>query len=358
MTAPDPPPAEQAAGQPADQASGQASSDPVSLRAELERAILGSTPELTADEVAAAAGVPLAEALRLWRALGFPDAEGSAAFTRDDVVALGMLGRATELGLDNDTVVGLTRAVGSTLSRLAEWEVGNLTAALEPTPGAPDTPEQRLATAIHLVGQMAPAFDELLRYAWRRHLAVAVARAEPLQVDDETPLATATVGFADLVGFTALSNELDEDAIGDLVEVFESRCHDVVTERRGRIIKSLGDSVLFVADTAADGVDIGLDIIAVIGGDSRLPDVRVGIATGPVTLRLGDVFGPAVNLAARLVTVARRNRTIVDHATADLLPVDDFEVRVLPARPLRGFGDVEPVTVRRTGPAHRPLTAR
>jgi adenylate cyclase len=333
MTAPEPP-----------------SSDPASLRAELEQAILGTRPEFTAEQVAEEADVPLGEARRLWRALGFPDAEGSAAFTRDDVVALRTLARAKEVGLDEDTVIGLTRAVGSTLSRLAEWEVGNLTAALEGTDAGPDTPERRLTTAIRLVTQMAPAFDDLLRYAWRRHLAVAVARAEPLQLEDETPLATATVGFADLVGFTALSNELGEDAIGDLVEVFESRCHDVVTERRGRIIKSLGDSVLFVAESAADGVDIGLDIIAVIGGDSRLPDVRVGIASGPVTLRLGDVFGPAVNLAARLVAVARRNRTIIDHATAALLPVDDYEVRVLPARPLRGFGDVEPVTVRRTGP--------
>jgi adenylate cyclase len=323
-------------------------SDPATLRAELERTILGHRPEFTAAQVAEAAGISLVQARRLWRSLGFPDTEGSAAFTRDDVAALEAIGRARQIGLDEDTVVGLTRAVGSTMSRLAEWEVGNLVTALDARTDAPATPEERIAVSIGLVARMAPAFDELLRYAWRRHLAVAVARAEPLQLADEVSLATATVGFADLVGFTALSNELGEDAIGDLVEVFESRSHDVVADRRGRIIKSLGDSVLFVAESAADGVDIGLDIIAVIGGDQRLPDVRVGIATGPVTLRLGDVFGPAVNLAARLVTVARRNRTIIDHATAGLLPVDDFESRTLPARPLRGFGDVEPVTVRRT----------
>jgi adenylate cyclase len=327
------------------------STDPASLQAELENAILGHRPEFTAAEVAAAAGVGLDEARRLWRALGFPDAEESTAFTRDDVVALEAIGRAQAIGLDEDTVVGLTRAVGSTMSRLAEWEVGNLVGALEARADVPATTTDRLSASIAMVGRMAPAFDELLRYAWRRHLAVAVARAEPLQITDETPQATATVGFADLVGFTALSNELGEDAIGDLVEVFESRSHDVVAGRRGRIIKSLGDSVLFVAESAAAGVDIGVDIIAVIGADSRLPDVRVGVATGPVTLRLGDVFGPAVNLAARLVTVARRNRTIIDHATAQLLLAADYEVRTLPARPLRGFGDVEPVTVRRTGPA-------
>jgi adenylate cyclase len=65
-------------------------------------------------------------------------------------------------------------------------------------------------------------------------------------------------------------------------------------------------------------------------------------------MRLGDVFGPPVNLAARLTAVARRNRVIIDSATADLLPADEFETRTLPGRPVRGFGVVEPVAVRRS----------
>ena len=63
---------------------------------------------------------------------------------------------------------------------------------------------------------------------------------------------------------------------------------------------------------------------------------------------MGDVYGPAVNLAARLVGVARRNRVITDLHTAELLPSDKYETRALPARPVRGFGDLEPVAVRRT----------
>jgi adenylate cyclase len=78
-----------------------------------------------------------------------------------------------------------------------------------------------------------------------------------------------------------------------------------------------------------------------------MPDVRVGIASGAVIMRLGDVFGPPVNLASRLTAVARRNRIIIDQQTADLLPADQFETRRLPARPVRGFGLVEPVAVRR-----------
>ena len=121
-----------------------------------------------------------------------------------------------------------------------------------------------------------------------------------------------TVGFADIVQFTALSNELSEERIGDLVELFEARCADVVAAQRGRVIKSIGDSVLFVHQDPIAAYEIAEGVITVIGRDSRMPDVRVGLASGLVVLRLGDVFGPPVNMAARLTGVARRNRVIVD----------------------------------------------
>ena len=181
-----------------------------------------------------------------------------------------------------------------------------------------------------------------------------VGRVDMLgQADEDLHVPQATVGFADLVSFTALSNELDEHQIGELVEVFETRCSDVIADHNGRVIKTLGDSVLFLESDPVQAIDIALDIIAVIGGDERMPDVRLGLATGPVVLRMGDVYGPPVNLAARFTAVARRNRVIIDERTAELLPPTEFETRPLPARPIRGFGDIEPVTVRRTRPRHR-----
>ena len=104
---------------------------------------------------------------------------------------------------------------------------------------------------------------------------------------------------------------------------------------------------LDVNDDPIRAYDTAEGIINVVGRDPRMPDVRVGLASGSVVMRLGDVFGPPVNLASRLTAVARRNRIIIDQHTADLLPTDQFETRRLPARPVRGFGLVEPVAVRR-----------
>ncbi|NYD40900.1 adenylate/guanylate cyclase domain-containing protein [Nocardioides panaciterrulae] len=317
----------------------------------LERAILGEDVVFNAQEVSEETGVTLDEIRRLWRALGFPEHAGETAFTRADVDAVSTMSNVVASGLiDFDLAVNLTRAVGQTVARLADWEVTALVQRVEERGSEADPGTGgRLGSAMRIVEEFNAPFEQLIIYAWRRHLAAAVARVEALGGGEEEDLHTSqlTVGFADIVSFTALSNQLTEAKIGDLVELFESRCADVVAAQRGRVIKSLGDAVLFVNDDPIRSYDTAEGIINVIGRDSRMPDVRVGLASGSVVMRLGDVFGPPVNMAARLTAVARRNRIIVDATTAALLPGDQFEARRLPARPVRGFGIVEPVAVRR-----------
>lgn len=323
--------------------------DKPTTREELERAILRDTPAYDSSQVAQQAGVSLEVAKRLWRSLGFPENEGEMIFTEGDLEALTTLNAAISEGLlDLPTAINLTRAVGQTMARLADWEVGALLARVDELEASHEATGSRLGSALRLVQEFNTPFEQLMVYAWRRHLAAAVARIEALGSEEEDlHTVQITVGFADIVAFTALSNDIGESRIGDMVEIFESRCHDVVATHRGRVIKSIGDSVLFVANDPLQAIAIAEGIIAVIGRDPRMPDVRVGLATGSVVMRLGDVFGPPVNMAARLTGVARRNRVIVDAATAALLPEDTFDTRRLPARPVRGFGLVEPVAVRR-----------
>jgi len=312
------------------------------------RAILGEEPTFSADDVAARTGVSVEDARRLWRALGFPEHGSERAFNRSDVEAVSTLVSGVASGLiDFDLAVTLTRAVGQTMARLADWEVAALVPRVEELEAEQDA-GTRLDAARQLLEDFGGPFEELLIYAWRRHLAAAVARVEALNANEEDlNTSQVSVGFADIVSFTALSNDIARERIGDLVEVFESRCSDVVARNSGRVIKSIGDSVLFVNDDPIRAYDTAEGIITVIGRDKRMPDVRVGLASGTVVMRMGDVFGPPVNMAARLTQVARRNRIIIDAATARLLPEEQFETRRLPARPMRGFGILEPVAVRR-----------
>lgn len=314
----------------------------------VESALLREEPAYAAAEVAETLGVPTAQVRRLWRALGLPDHGDARAFTDSDVAALGdLVGLVDGELVDLDLAVGTTRAVGQTMARLADWQVGTLVHRVEEIEARGTTaPATAADDAVRLVERLREPFEELLVYAWRRHLAAAVGRIEALGANEEDLHSTeVTVGFADIVSFTALSNQISREDVGDLIERFESRCADVVALQQGRVIKSIGDSVLFVNADPVRALETAEGIINKIGRDTRMPDVRVGLASGSVVLRLGDVFGPPVNLAARLTSVARRNRIIIDAATADQLPHDQFETRRLPARPVRGFGILEPLAV-------------
>ncbi|NYI43623.1 adenylate cyclase [Nocardioides aromaticivorans] len=313
-----------------------------------ELTFLGEEPQLTAAEVADQAGIPLAQARRLWRTLGFPERGDARAYTEADVAALRLVVDLLGEGIiDLDVALNVARGVGLSMARLADWEVGELVHHVDEAFAEQGGAEDGDSTA-WVMDRFGARFEDLLVYAWRRHLAAAVDRMQSVRAIDADPHTTdLSVGFADIVGFTALSNEVSRERIGELVEVFESRCGDVIAREQGRLIKSMGDAVLFVNDDPMAAFSTAEGIINVIGRDPRMPDVRVGLASGGVVLRLGDVFGPPVNLAARLTQVARRNRIIVDHATADLLPADQIESRPLPPRPVRGFGVVEPVAVRR-----------
>lgn len=306
---------------------------------------------LTSSEVAEAAGVSLEQVRRLWRALGFPDSGEDAAYTSTDLDALLLVSRAVGSGaIDLETATRLVRALGNTMARLADWQVSTLAEYVD---GRARSGEgAHLSSTLAMAQTVAPAFEELLVYTWRRHLSAAMRRMESAGgAQEELLAAELTVGFADLVSFTQLTNRLEDDDLADMVEAFESRCGDLITASGGRVIKTLGDSVLFIADSPRAAVAIALAVVETIGPDTTLPDVRVGLASGTVVTRLGDVYGPPVNLASRLTAVARRNRVITDRATASALPEQMYETRPLTPRPLRGFGVVEPVTVRRRATA-------
>lgn len=317
------------------------------LRDELTRSLLGTDPRYSSDEIAQIAGIDAETARRVWRAMGLPDTGADKAYGDPDVGALETVAEALGLGLfDEDVLLRLTRALGTTMSRLADWQVSTLADLVEKQV-AEGRFSSRLEAADALAKEIAPAFDGLILYVWRRHLAAAVMRLDAHGAADEELLSTVqTVGFADLVRFTALSNSIDDRRLGDLVEEFETLATEVITATGSRPVKTLGDAVLFVSPRPVTGVETALQIIEHFSRANSLPDVRVGLATGSVINRLGDVFGPPVNLASRLTAVARRNRLIVDKRTAEALG-GDYETRVLPARPLAGFGEVEPVTVRR-----------
>src|SRR6185437_11164293 len=177
--------------------------------------------------------------------------------------------------------------------------------------------------------------------------------------------------------FTRLTRRMEEEELGELVEAFETTAADQVAAHGGRLIKTLGDEVLFVADDAGTAAEIGIRLIETMNGDETMPALRVGMAFGTVTTRMGDVFGTTVNLASRLTSIAPRDAVLVDGELAQALirtgeaPVSEaeaaeaaaaaekegeepptyrFALRPMWQRPVRGLGVVEPwLLTRRDG---------
>ena len=112
------------------------------------------------------------------------------------------------------------------------------------------------------------------------------------------------VGFADLVGFTALSQQVDEHVLAAVVDRFESIAYDTVVKLGGRVVKMIGDEVMFVVDDVRPAVEIALTLAEAYSRDEELSEVRVGLACGPTLEREADYYGPTVNLASRIVNIA------------------------------------------------------
>ncbi len=157
-----------------------------------------------------------------------------------------------------------------------------------------------------------------------------------------------SVGFADMVRFTSLSQDLPARELASLIERFNAATGDVVAQGGGRIIKTIGDEVMFAALEAPSAAAIALDLLDVVSPDAGFPSLHVGLATGPVIAREGDVFGPTVNLANRLVAIARNDSVLVDHTTREVLADDPrFDLKPVPAQHLKGLGRVRAYRLRR-----------
>ncbi len=274
----------------------------------LEARLLGEEPSLNQAEVAEQAGIPLELARDLWHLLGFAHAEPEdRAFTQADVRALRNTQDLIDLGvLDADRQDGLVRTLGRSFARLAEWQVGLLADTarehgIDPTDGLTG-----------LVGEVMPRVEELQSFIWRRHL-LSVASRMLAVADPTTGTSRRAVCFVDIVGYTSRSRTLSDRELVSWLEDFEVATLDIVIEHNGRIIKNIGDELLIVADTAQDAAAIALELTRRgADEDDPFPAVRAGVAYGEVVPRLGDVFGPVVNIAARLTGVARPCTVLVD----------------------------------------------
>jgi adenylate cyclase len=297
-----------------------------------------------------------------WRALGFADvADDDVAFGDTDVEMLELVSNLLETQqVDVDVALQMTRVLGSSIARIAASQVDTIEAGvdqqLEELQAEIDDDETEVDRSEALTepfiiqaGQLMSVMPQIMDYTWRRHLQAAARRKMVRGADTEGESVTA-VGFADIVGFTALSQQLDEKSLAAVVERFEMIAYDTVAAMGGRVIKTIGDEVMFAVEGASEGLDLALALAEVYGDDDALGDVRVGLAAGPVLEKDGDLYGPVVNLASRIVELAYPGTVVVSPEVAAAVEADeDYQVRGLRRQTIRGVGKVKLFAVRSVG---------
>lgn len=318
---------------------------------EVEEFLLGGERFLRRGDVSERGRVSPEQTARLWSALGFPRVpDDVTAFAQTDLDALELVQELLgDDALDEAEALAIARTLGQSMARLAEWQANLLRRTIADHDSA-DDPD----AVVDSVRTLVPLLEKLQAYTWRRHLSVTAGRmmsAIAVEESDDTGRATTTtVGFADLVGFTSMSRQVDADELRSLLERFEGVSTDVVSRHGGRIVKTLGDEVLFVCSDVRSALDIAFDLHENVPDDDDRLTLRIGLAHGEVLPRYGDVYGPVVNIASRLTSHARPGTTLLDDDLTDAVRELglDVELRSVPPLSVRGYKHLKPHVVRRS----------
>ena len=292
------------------------------------------------SEVAEMVDRPIELVTAVWRAFGLVDV-GDKVASPDDVEMLRTsLAIVDVIGID--ATLGLARVMGSSLARIGDATSAAFRSRLPNMSVASSGSELQTAVAFAAISATVPSFGRAVDTLLRHHLEAARMLFERSESDDVVGEGgiRLSVGFADLCGFTGITQRLRMDELSQLMSGFETIAADVVADHGGRVVKFIGDAVMFVTTDPVSAVAAAEELV--VSAEVRSLQARAGVAAGTVLALDGDYFGPVVNLAARLVSLADPGDVLASDAVIEWLG-DRRESESLGARPIRGFDEPVPV---------------
>jgi adenylate cyclase len=296
---------------------------------------------MTAHEVAARTGLTVEQILTLSLATGLPPRSADdPVYTDDSIVTMAAFSTATAL-FGEEATRRFLRVVGSSLARIAEAAVTlfqvNVEGPLRAAGGSDLEVARQNMRAIETLDDVRAMLQSL----FGAHMERAIRYFRDARPRSSVDTATLAVGFVDLVGFTTLARRMPARELAVVIERFEDAAYDIAAARDGRVVKLIGDEVMFVAHDAAAACDIALTLVERFAGDASVTP-RGGLAVGDLLLRGGDYYGPIVNLAARAADLAVPGELLV---TTEVAAAAGPSFRFEPAgkRMLKGFE--EPVAL-------------
>lgn len=278
-------------------------------------AVIRPGERLTLDEVAERAALSIEEVERIRRAVGFPAAGPEERIFRPDDAATFAAFKFAAQVLGDEPIIEFSRVMGSSLARIAESAIWLFLENVEAPLSTAQAGELALAKANLEATSLLAAVPQVMDAIFRFHVQEAIRRSRRARVGvSGFDTARLGVGFIDLVGFTSVSHQLSSRELARLVGEFEAAAYDVVTAHDGRVVKLIGDEVMFVAVDPVAVAEISLTLVERYATNANVTP-RGGLAVGELLTRGGDYYGPVVNLASRIGDLAVPNELLV---TSDL----------------------------------------
>jgi class 3 adenylate cyclase len=293
-------------------------------------------PIYSLRSAAEALDVPLSELAQAWAVMGLTITDPEAlALSQTDVDGLATW-VAIKAMVGADAAINFLRVLGNTMARLAE--AGGTMARM----AQPDLmmslsgDELTTAMAYRSVTEITHRFGVLIDAVFRQHIVAARTHFEGV-ITDASANVTCGIGFADLTGFTRLTQVLTPNELFDLLVEFGGSVSDLVHADGGRVVKFIGDEVMWVTSTPELLAKVAMDLVEHPRAREAGLQVRAGLGYGSVLAIGGDYFGNPVNLAARLVGAAAPGQILAAADVRDELP----EWPAIPQEPLtlKGFDD-------------------
>ena len=275
---------------------------------------------IDADEALDHVGIDEEFSRRLRLAMGLQGGSG-LGLTPEELEATRLFASLADL-VGEQEMLSVVRVVGSSTARIARATTELLRVNFQPPI---DTTPARLTDAVEayaaLIDASLPAFLDATAALVRRHLAAVLADEQAWMVDASrsATLQEHTIGFADLVGFTAFTEQVDAAAFMAAMVQFEREVQDAVVDQGGTVVKLIGDEVMFATPYPVSAVRVAAALVGIGRDIPGLDGMRVGLAYGQVIRSGGDFYGTVVNTAARIVGQAYPDAIVATQRVVDAL---------------------------------------
>lgn len=298
-------------------------------------------------------GIPVETLRSLYVAFGLPRPEPDERVREEDLPVLQALPVLFGAGVGEGEVLRAVRVWGESARRVAQFQSHYFHHTIEePFRRRGLRDNVAFEAALREVGlRMGHSGEQMLGWLYRRHserfltdhqYGHVEAALEEAGIRQRPPRRAEAVAFADLSGYTRLTEESGDEAAARISLSLAQLVNEIAARHQGEVVKMLGDGVLFHFPDPADSVRASLEIVDAVR-PRGLPPAHVGINAGPMIYDEGDYFGRTVNIAARIASQASGDQVFVGEDALREVTPSGFRLVQVGGFTLKGIA--EPVTI-------------